>query len=252
MARRPRPRIEEYLDGLEGPERSATWLELVMVDQALRRERGNRRRWTSTCASCPGEEVWLPLSTDAMAAALAAPAAGPTADWGRRRRGPGDAARRPDDPEMPTLVRHTVQDDPGLPGLDGPFGDYELLDAPRHWRHGRGVQGAAGAAQPPGGPEDDQERHPGRGEEPPAVPAESEAVAALDHPHIVPVLERGEHRGISYYTMKLVEGDDLGRCLHTFRDRPREIARLMARAAEAIAHATSAGCCTATSSRRTS
>ena len=67
--------------------------------------------------------------------------------------------------------------------------------------------------------------------------SEAEAVAALDHPHIVPILDNGEHEGMLYYSMKLVEGQDLGQCLGRYRDDPRAIARLLARVAEAIAHA---------------
>ena len=67
--------------------------------------------------------------------------------------------------------------------------------------------------------------------------SEAEAVAALDHPHIVPVLDSGEHEGMLYYSMKLVDGRDLGRSPGQYRDQPAAIARLMARVAEAIAHA---------------
>jgi WD40 repeat protein len=66
---------------------------------------------------------------------------------------------------------------------------------------------------------------------------EAEAIAALDHPGIVPILDVGAHGGVRFYSMKLIEGQDLHACRNRFRNQPRAIADLVARIAEAIHHA---------------
>jgi WD40 repeat protein len=64
--------------------------------------------------------------------------------------------------------------------------------------------------------------------------AEAEAAAHLDHPHIVPIYEVGDHDGQQYYAMRYVEGTALTR-------RPRADARreagLVATVARAVHHA---------------
>jgi serine/threonine-protein kinase len=66
---------------------------------------------------------------------------------------------------------------------------------------------------------------------------EAEAVALLDHPHIVPILEVGEHEGRRYFTMKLVSGQSLDRKLNEYAADAKAAARLVVTAAEAVHHA---------------
>jgi serine/threonine-protein kinase len=70
---------------------------------------------------------------------------------------------------------------------------------------------------------------------------EAEAVALLDHSGIVPVYEVGEHDGQRYFSMKLVSGGSLVPLLERFKGDPKAAARLVAEAAEAVAHAHARG-----------
>jgi serine/threonine-protein kinase len=66
---------------------------------------------------------------------------------------------------------------------------------------------------------------------------EAEVLAQLDHPHIVPVHDIGEHEGRVYFSMKLIEGGGLDRQLIRFTNDPRAAARLVAQVARAVHHA---------------
>ena len=81
---------------------------------------------------------------------------------------------------------------------------------------------------------------------------EAKAAAKLDHPHIVPIYEVGEHETQNYFTMKLVEGGSLAERIEDFgfrasdlrsggrlalRERQLRIAALMTKVADALAYA---------------
>lgn len=68
--------------------------------------------------------------------------------------------------------------------------------------------------------------------------AETQAVAQLDHPDIVPIYESGEEDGMPYYTMRLAEGGSLAERLKRRGVLPdKEAAQLMSRIARAVQHA---------------
>jgi WD40 repeat protein len=67
--------------------------------------------------------------------------------------------------------------------------------------------------------------------------SEARAAAGLDHPNIVPIHEVGEHHGQHFFSMKLIEGGNLGQHLHRFTHDQRAAARLLATVARAVHYA---------------
>jgi WD40 repeat protein/tRNA A-37 threonylcarbamoyl transferase component Bud32 len=66
---------------------------------------------------------------------------------------------------------------------------------------------------------------------------EAENAANLDHPHIVPIYEVGEHEGQHFFSMKLVEGSSLSQTLPALQRDPKPAARLVAQVARAVHYA---------------
>jgi WD40 repeat protein len=66
---------------------------------------------------------------------------------------------------------------------------------------------------------------------------EAEAAANLDHPHIVPIYEVGEHQGQHYFSMKYIDGGSLADQVPRLVHDPKTAAGLLATVARAVHHA---------------
>ncbi|MFY0567998.1 serine/threonine protein kinase [Archangium lansingense] len=139
----------------------------------------------------------------------------------------------------PCLIRGALEEEPEFPpASSGPsrFGDYELLEPLARGgmgvvyraRHRRLERVVALKMLVGGVLASEAELHRFR--------TETEAAARLDHPNIVPIYEVGEHDGCPYFTMKYLDGGNLGENLARFRGDRRRIAETLAVLARAVHH----------------
>jgi hypothetical protein len=71
--------------------------------------------------------------------------------------------------------------------------------------------------------------------------AEAEAIAALQHPHIVPLFEFGRHHGLPYFTLEFVAGGSLDKKLSGTPLPPLQAARLVEQLARGMHYAHTKG-----------
>ncbi len=220
----PRPRIEDDLAEVDEEQRPRLLEELLRVEIELRRRAGEE----------PGLEEYTRRFAQDAALIRAAFDPGPALSAG-----PGS---RPRDPDL-TTARLTPGGDPTGNGEPEPgahvryFGDYEVQA-----ELGRGGMGVVYRARQvslnrsvalkmirsAALASDDEIRR---------FQNEAEAVARLDHPHIVPVYEVGEHDGQRYFSMKLIGGQPLHEAPGSYIANPNAAAGLLVTVAEAIHHA---------------
>src|SRR5262245_7180605 len=65
---------------------------------------------------------------------------------------------------------------------------------------------------------------------------EAQAVAQLNHPHVIKILDYGQYQGQQYFTMTLAEGGSLSQHLERLRADPRSVAALVQKVADAVQH----------------
>lgn len=71
--------------------------------------------------------------------------------------------------------------------------------------------------------------------------AEAEAAARLSHRHIAPIYEIGEHEGLAFFCMKLVNGGTLSQRLLAGPLHPRKAGKIMAEISDAVEYAHNQG-----------
>jgi tetratricopeptide (TPR) repeat protein/predicted Ser/Thr protein kinase len=226
------PDLASFLAGTPDPAQARLFRELLILDLEYRRRGG------ATTLDAEGYRARFPEFATVIDAAFTLD--GPEVSRSREREATAPTLRRPSG------------DDATLPGKGpaptGPQGDVDTVEALREAGYevvgelGRGGMGVVYRAYQASlnrtvavkvirafGFASEAARR--------RFQNEAEAVAQLDHPHIVPVYETGRGRGLDYFSMRLVPGASLDRRIGEYAADSRAAARLVAVVAEAIHHA---------------
>jgi serine/threonine-protein kinase len=213
-----RPELLDFLSGIPGPGRAVLFRELLALDLEFRRAAGE----------CPDAEGYRRRFSEFAAvieAAFAAPTSDPGATLTRVRTRDDTAADRgwvESGDHMKDVLRaagYEIDQELGRGGMGVVYRAYQ----------GKLDRAVALKVIKSGGFATEGERL--------RFQNEAEAVAQLDHPHIVPIYEVGERRGLHYFSMRLIAGTSLDKRRDEFSRDVRAAARLVATVAEAMHHA---------------
>src|SRR6056297_143384 len=219
------PELTAFLDDVSAEDRDRVLEELIRLDRFYREQsdRAHDRRWY---------EKRLPDEPRAVAAAFR-----------EENEGERDTDATACSPE-PTIVQDSRDPTTGSPVAtlsQKPrvryFGDYELLDEIA--RGGMGVVYRARqisldrcvALKMILGAEFASKESKAR------FQMEAESAARLDHPHIVPIHDIGEHQGLPYFSMKFVDGETLSAKADELKGDTDRVIQLVAKIADAVHHA---------------
>ena len=210
------PRIEDYLEGVVGRGRAELLGKLLREELELRQRVGEDPSPAEYRRRFPDDALVID-------AAFGPPAGDPV-----------------DGASSPSSDRPDVADSSTTPPVGARlryFGDYKLIE-----ELGRGGMGVVYKARQTSlnrlvglktirlaalASEDEQRRFQN----------EAEMVATLDHPHIVPIYEVGQHDGQRDFSMKLICGTSLDKKQAAYIANPKSAAKLLKQAAEAVHHA---------------